>query len=117
MRAPEDRETLRSGLSPPAKTNIFILKHLVYNTWAYLSHCIHWSNILSHFKPVYNGARKNFVTPGRKKAPVLGPGQLRTKNGGVSPKPPPRDGRAGLLSLHGVAPDRVYSDGLFPAIG
>src|SRR5699024_1139399 len=26
-------------------------------------------------------------------------------------KPPPRDGRAGLLSLHGVAPDRVYSDG------
>ena len=24
-------------------------------------------------------------------------------------KPPPRDDRAGLLSLHGVAPDRVYS--------
>ena len=24
-------------------------------------------------------------------------------------KPPPRDGRAGLLSLHGVAPNRVYS--------
>ena len=32
-------------------------------------------------------------------------------------KPPPRDGRAGHVSLHGVAPDRVYSDGLFPAIG
>ena len=32
-------------------------------------------------------------------------------------KPPPRDGRAGLLSLHGVAPDRVYSTELSPADG
>ena len=29
---------------------------------------------------------------------------------GITPRfqPPPRDGRANLLSLHGVAPDRVY---------
>ena len=27
------------------------------------------------------------------------------------------DGRASLLSSHGVAPDRVYSDGLFPVVG
>ena len=26
-------------------------------------------------------------------------------------QPPPRDGRADHMSLHGVAPDRVYSDG------
>ena len=32
-------------------------------------------------------------------------------------KPPPWDGRAGLMSLHGVAPDRVYSTGLSPADG
>ena len=32
-------------------------------------------------------------------------------------KPPPRDSRAGLMSLHGVAPDRVYSTGLSPADG
>ena len=30
-------------------------------------------------------------------------------------KPPPRDGRAGHLSLHGVAPDRVYITKLSPA--
>lgn len=29
-------------------------------------------------------------------------------------QPPPRDGRAGLLSLRGVAPDRVYSIELSP---
>ena len=30
-------------------------------------------------------------------------------------KPPPRDGRAGHVSLRGVAPDRVYITGLSPA--
>ena len=30
-------------------------------------------------------------------------------------KPPPGSGRAGLLLPHGVAPDRVYSDGCFDA--
>ncbi len=32
-------------------------------------------------------------------------------------KPPPRDGRAGRMSLHGVAPDRVYSIHLSPGDG
>ena len=32
-------------------------------------------------------------------------------------EPPPRDGRAGHVSLHGVAPDRVYSTELSPADG
>ena len=29
-------------------------------------------------------------------------------------QPPPGDGRASLMSLHGVAPDRVYSGERFP---
>ncbi|MPM20054.1 hypothetical protein SDC9_66481 [bioreactor metagenome] len=32
-------------------------------------------------------------------------------------KPPPGSGRADLLLPHGVAPDRVYSGGLSPAVG
>ena len=32
-------------------------------------------------------------------------------------QPPPENGRAGLVFSHGVAPDRVYSDGQFPAVG
>lgn len=32
-------------------------------------------------------------------------------------KPPPEDDRANHMSSHGVAPDRVYSDGQFPAVG
>ena len=32
-------------------------------------------------------------------------------------KPPPRDGRASHMSLHGVAPDRVYSGGHSRAVG
>jgi len=32
-------------------------------------------------------------------------------------KPPPWDGRANLLSLHGVAPNRVYSINMSPCDG
>ena len=32
-------------------------------------------------------------------------------------QPPPENGRAGHVFSHGVAPDRVYSDELFPVIG